>query len=377
MTGAGTCQQNQNAGGLFRNQGRAAILPPMNEHSLRKILEGGGGAGGRALRALLWAPGVLYGAAMRFRREAYRRGVFSSVSASVPVVSVGNLVAGGSGKTPLVVFLANELLALGRKPAILLRGYRAEAGLSDEAVLYSERAPGAILAINPDRRAGAADAVSRGADVLLLDDGMQHLQLRRDLDIVLVDATSPWGGGNTIPGGLLREPKSALSAAGAVVVTRSDQAAPAALDSLLSEIRGGVPGVPVFTARHKPVRLTGLAGESVPLDSLRRRAVVALSGIARPEAFQRTLSDLGADVVGSVAGRDHDAFTEETVQGALRLAAPKNAVVVITEKDRARAIFSSGAFAREGSTGILTLGIEQDIDGREAFIRLVASRCHL
>lgn len=353
---------------------------PMNEHAVRAMLEGGGGLAGRAARAALWLPGKAYGLAMTLRREAYARRIFSSSPAGVPVVSVGNLTAGGSGKTPLTVLLARELAAAGRKPAILMRGYRSADGLSDEAALYRELVPDAILEVNPDRRAGAAAAVRRGADVVLLDDGMQHLKLRRDLDLVLVDATSPWGGGNTIPGGLLREPKSALAAAGAVIVTRSDQVAPATLSVLEAEIRRLVPDIPVFTARHRPARLARLDNASLPLDALRDRNVVALSGIARPEAFHATLRGLGAHVVDGVACPDHDRLDDETVKSALAKAEAAGAVVVITEKDRAKKIFADlcGQTADRSIIGhynvyeeIWTLGIEQDIDGGENLLALI------
>lgn len=354
----------------------------MNEHALRTILEGGGGPAGRLLRAVLWTPGKAYGLAMRLRRMAYKHGLMASTRVPVPVISIGNLTAGGSGKTPLALFVANELLRKGRTPAILMRGYRAEAGHSDEADLYAKRAPGAILAINPDRRAGAAGAIAGGADVLLLDDGLQHLKLQRDIDIVLVDATAPWGGGNTLPGGLLREPRSALDAAGAVVVTRSDQIPPPSLDALVREIRSLVPGTPVFTARHRPARLARLDDSPLPLDSLKGKNAVALSGIARPEAFRKTLACLGASVVGAVEGRDHDAFTQDVVLSAVRMAKERNAVVVVTEKDRARRIFADPHIrkADKESTdndmygSIWTLGIEQDIDGKDAFIGLLAAQ---
>jgi tetraacyldisaccharide 4'-kinase len=353
----------------------------MNEHAIRNILEGGGGPAGTLARALLWLPGKLYGAAMRLRREAYRQGIFSSKRADLPVISIGNLTAGGSGKTPTTAWLARELDDLGWKAAILMRGYRQEDGLSDEAVLYQTLAPNALVEVNPDRRAGAKAAAARGANVILLDDGMQHLKLQRDMDIVLIDATSPWGGGNTIPGGLLREPKATVALAHAIVLTRSDHLPPPRLASLRAEVVGLAPGTPIFTARHRPARLVRLDGTPLPVDALRGKNVIALSGIARPEAFRATLEQLGAIVAGSVAGRDHAAFDREFVNAALARAAAAGAVVVMTEKDRCRRIFSAlaeetadnsiaaGADPVHGS--LLTLGVELDVDDKDRLLALV------
>lgn len=340
----------------------------LNEQGLRKILEGGGGLPGRLVRGGLWLPGQLYGVAMRLRRAAFRRGVLPSFRPSVPVASVGNLTAGGSGKTPFVAMLAREFAAMGKKPAVLLRGYRRDGdGRSDEAVLYQTICPGVMILPGADRRVTARAAVAAGAEVLLLDDGFQHLRLERDLDIVLIDAASPWGGGSCLPGGLLREPPLALADADVVVVTRSDQRSPAFVAALEKEIARLAPTALRLRARHRPVRLTSLDGASLPLASLRGRKVVALSGIARPEAFQRTLSDLGATVVEAFSQPDHADFEAELVARAVAAAERLGGVVVMTEKDGARRIFSPGSGAAHTRFGkyIWILGIEQEVEGRE------------
>lgn len=347
----------------------------MDEHDARRMLEGEGGAAGALARAGLWLPGKAYGAAMRLRRAAYERGLLGSVHPGVPVISVGNLTAGGSGKTPFVVMLAEMIAELGKKPGILLRGYRrSAAGLSDEEALYAAHCPWAAVESGSDRRASAARAVAAGAEALLMDDGFQHLRLRRDLDVVLVDATSPWGGGNTIPGGLLREPRAALSRAGVVAATRSDQVVPETLAGLLAEIRCLAPSALVLTARHSPAVLLRLDGSTLPLDTLRERRVVALCGIARPEAFAITLADLGAEVVRVVAGRDHSHFDRRFVEQALSQARNDGATVVTTEKDRTKQIFAEFAdnmYGREGDE-ILTLGIRQTVDDKAALQAIVA-----
>lgn len=351
----------------------------MDEHDIRVILEGGGGNGGQVIRTLLWLPGKLYGLAMRLRRSGYGNNWLQSHSAAVPVISIGNITAGGSGKTPLTALLANHLASRGKKPAILLRGYRqSDGGQSDEAVLYGALCPGVPVEVGSNRLAGAARAVAAGADVLLMDDGFQHLRLRRDVDIVLVDATSPWGGGNTIPGGLLREPPSALSQARAVIVTRSDQVEPALLHAMLERIRQLAPHSLVLTARHRPVRLHKLGGTALPLESLRDRKVAILSGIARPEAFEKTVAGLGAHIAATFRGSDHQHFTQQFVMQAVTKAKSLDAVLVTTEKDQAKNIIGVMADNKlvDNTTiqeMIWVLGIEQDVEGREALFALVDS----
>ena len=345
----------------------------MDEHAIRGILEGGGGWPGVLVRAGLWLPGRLYGCVMAARRAAYRRGFFASVRPSVPTIAVGNLTAGGSGKTPFTIMLAGELAAMGVKPGILLRGYRqTRDGVSDEAALYRRRCPDAVVETGSDRRVSAGRAIAGGAGALLLDDGFQHLRLGRDLDIVLVDATSPWGGGNTIPGGLLREPRTALREAGAVVITRSDQCNPSRLGELRVEVGALAPDALILTARHRPARIFRLDGTEVPLGEICGRAVVALSGIARPEAFHRTLEDLGATVVATIAGKDHDPFSRQILERALALAEGRGAVVVTTEKDQGKQIFSEYADNNNKKNRVWTLGIELEVDNREALLGLIS-----
>lgn len=330
------------------------------------MLEGNGGAAGTVLRAVLCVPGKLYGCAMRARRRLYEKGIFSPAAAEVPVISVGNITAGGSGKTPLVVLLANHFAEAGKKPAILLRGYRSAAGNgSDEANLYKKLCPAALVETGSDRVASAKRAVAAGANIILMDDGFQHLRLRRNLDIVLIDATAPWGGGNTIPGGLLREPLSALSRAQVIIITRADQAKASDLSATRKRIQTLAPKALLLTARHKPARLRHINAKanetSLPPESLRGKRVVILSGIARPEAFARTLASLGAEVVDSFTGNDHRHFPEEFQEKARTRAADLNASLVTTEKDEAKGL----------SVSALVLGVEQDIDGADKLFGII------
>ena len=351
----------------------------MNEHSIREILEGGGGAAGFAFRAVLYLPGKLYGIAMRLRRGLYRNGTFASTTVGIPVVSVGNITAGGSGKTPLVALLANHCIAKGKVPAILLRGYRSEnGGGSDEEKLYQKLCPRALVQVGSNRSASARMVEAAGANVILMDDGFQHRKLNRNLDIVLIDATSPWGGGNTIPGGLLREPLSALACARVIVITRSDQIPSASLAAIVNTIEKIAPDAALFTARHKPVRLRTADGASIPLETLRGKQVVLLSGIARPEAFAKTLASLGAKIADSFIGNDHRHFSKDFIDRALLRSQQLGAVLVTTEKDEAKNLIplmadnnSVDNNRRGKQTQLWILGVEQDVDNVETLFRIV------
>ena len=344
----------------------------MNEHALRRLLEGGGGRAGRLIRVGLHLPGLVYGCLMAMRRGAYRRGWLPSRRLPAPVVSVGNVAAGGTGKTPFVLMLAREFSARGRRPGILLRGWRRDAtGGSYEAELYRRLCPKAVVAAGANRLAAARLALEGGADMLLLDDGFQHRRIRRDMDVVLIDATSPWGGGNCLPGGLLREFPSALAdGVQAVVITRSDQCEAASIKELRETIARLAPKAAVFAARHRPGRLHRLNGEDVGLAALRNLPVAAFSGIARPEAFHKTLESLGARVVLSFAGSDHADFDPEMIADALAGAGRLGARLVITEKDAAKTVFVRLAADRVGGD-IWTLGVDMELDRPGELLELV------
>ncbi len=234
--------------------------------------------------------------------------------APCPVISVGNLTVGGTGKTPMVAFLADLLVAEGRRPLIVSRGYGAEAGgMNEEARELALRCPGADHVQDPDRlRAIRARAASGPCDVAILDDGFQHRRLHRDLDLVLLDGLCPFGHGHLLPRGLLREPPSALRRADVVVITRADLLVPAALAHVKdTAARYAAPATPVLTAEHQPVGVVFADGSRAAPDWLDGRTVAAACGIGNPEALGRTLERLGARVVRLDAFRDHHTYTAD------------------------------------------------------------------
>ncbi len=309
----------------------------MDQADIHDILSGRRkGLGVSLMRAALAVASWPYAGLMRLRRSAYRAGMLPSRNAEAPVVCVGNLTTGGTGKTPMVAWVVQQLQQLGLVPAVLTRGYKAGDGVSDEAELLGQ-ATGAAVVVDPDRVAGAGRAVAGQADVLVMDDGFQHLRLRRDLDIVLIDATRPWGYGHCLPRGILREPVAALRDAGAVVITRADQTGSKAVDNIRRRIREIVPDAPIALASHRPAGVIDASGERHPLDVLAGRKVCAFCGIGNPEAFFRTLESLNARVVSRHALDDHYEYGPQLEQTTCQACGERTScpaqVMITTAKD--------------------------------------------
>jgi tetraacyldisaccharide 4'-kinase len=287
-------------------------------------------------RLALRAAALPYGAAVRLRNLAYDRGWRRAERAAVPVVSVGNLTVGGTGKTPCVEYVARLYRERGLRVAVLSRGYGSDAGPNDEALVLEENLPDVPHLQGADRAALARAAVEElESEVLVLDDGFQHRRLARDLDLVLLDATDPWGGDRLLPRGLLREPPSALRRASAVILTRCDQVPAEARERLRQRVARLALGVPVAETNHRPVGLVNSDDDEAPLDLLREGPVAAFCGVGNPEAFRRTLADLGADVCAFRAYPDHHAYTRADVDDLrawVRSAAPGR-IAVTTQKD--------------------------------------------
>jgi tetraacyldisaccharide 4'-kinase len=262
--------------------------------------------------------------------------------APAPVISVGNLTTGGTGKTPMVEWLVRALLARGLVPAIALRGYRAHDGRSDEAEQYRRLLPGTPVLVGADRWASITDARARGVgfDCVVLDDGFQHRRLARDVDIVLVDAAARTPQDRLLPAGDLREPVASLARAQAVVITHADAVEQAQLEELCAWARGllGEPRV-VVQASHV---WTGLrvheAGQDreAPVTSLSGTRVVVVCGLGRPEHFIRQAQGVGVHVVHQLLLGDHAMPTAAQLDGVRRAAKAHGARLLTTGKDWAR-----------------------------------------
>ncbi len=302
-----------------------------------------------AWRYLLLPLAPIYRGAVFARTAAYRRGWMRSTRLEVPVVSVGNLSFGGTGKTPTVIALARDLTRLGRRPAVLTRGYKrledrqvvvmgpeprqGVAEVGDEALEIARRLPGVPVVVDADRVRGGAEAQRLGADVVLLDDGFQHLRLERDLDLVVIDAGDPWGGGRLPPRGRLREPVTALERADAVVITKTPsdwRPVAAEIEKTLDRV---APRLQVFVSRLRPSRVR-LPDEGWQEPSvLKGRRVVAFAALGRPGGFAATLAEAGAEIVSTRWFPDHHVYTDHEVAELTAAAADAGAVPVTTAKD--------------------------------------------
>lgn len=274
---------------------------------------------------LLRLPAALFSAIALLRRAAYDTGIAPATKLDVPVVSIGNLTAGGTGKTPACVWLARELARRGYRPGLLSRGYGAAAGESnDEALLLARSLPGVPHVQDARRTRGGARLVELGVDAIVLDDGFQHRALARDLDFVLVDATRPWGLPSVgdaapvcalLPRGLLREPRTSLARADAIVVTRSDQVEPAALEALERQLERFAPGRPIARAVHAPRALVDEAGREHDVRALAGLEIDVVSALGNPTAFESTLRGLGAVVRDHRVFADHHRYERADVAG--------------------------------------------------------------
>jgi tetraacyldisaccharide 4'-kinase len=276
-----------------------------------------------------------YGAAVRLRNRFYNAGWKQSHRAGVPVISVGNLTLGGTGKTPCVEYLARFYRDRARRVAILSRGYGGGGGPNDEALVLEDNLPDVPHLQGADRAALAGIAVHElEADLLILDDGFQHRRLARDLDIVLLDVSVPPECYRLFPRGVLREPFASLRRADAVMVTRCDQADPN-VDSLRRQMLKYSAGKPVVETTHAPAAWIQHSHVDRSVESLAGRPVAAFCGIGNPEAFRRTLRDIDVEPIDFRTYPDHHAYTRSDVDDLRTWARqlPADVVLATTQKD--------------------------------------------
>lgn len=284
------------------------------------------------LAPLAWPASLVYGAAVRLRNARLDR--LGGWRAPMPVVSVGNITAGGTGKSPMVRWVIETLRAMGRSPTIATRGHRG--GLvSDEVLEHREAMPGLPIAVGADRVAAIKALLRDGQaiDAIVLDDGFQHRAMARDLDLVLVDATRPGLDGALLPAGWLREPASNLRRASAVVVTRAtrvDEALARRIESLHGR-------APIAWTSHAwtGVRVhSGGADRAEPVAWLHGGRLAVWAGVGNPQALHAQVLQSGAKVVHAPALRDHHAYDIEGVRALLEQASKAGAdAVLCTPKD--------------------------------------------
>jgi tetraacyldisaccharide 4'-kinase len=360
-------------------------------------------------RFLVHGLSYVYAGLIWLRVKCYRERYFHDHHLGVPVISIGNLTVGGTGKTPVAELLARALQKEGRKVAILSRGYKSKRqkrariwhkwlarvrgeklpqnpprivsdGVNvlldshtagDEPYMLAHNLPGVPVIVDKDRvKAGLWAVDHLGADILLLDDGLQYLRLKHRLDMVLVDRTSPWGNGYMLPRGTLREPPAHLMRASYIFLTKCDGGDNTAITK---ELRRHNRVAEIIECRHKSVHLENIhTRERIPVERLYGAHVGAVSGIAVPESFENGLRKLGAKVDVTRRFADHHRFNEKDISQFLERCERRDVeMIVTTEKD-----FVRFPKVENPDVPIYFLRVEIEIvSGKEAFNRMIRILC--
>jgi len=334
----------------------------MNRQAYIKLISGSEtNVGAAVLRSLLTIPEIIYSGAVRLRDLLYFKRLLKTYNVGALVFSVGNITTGGTGKTPFVIWLYKQitqnskLKTQNHKCAILTRGYKTRRAscvmrrvknerdtryairntLIDEPAILTKNCLQAEVIVNPDRVAGATQAINNfGAYLLIMDDGFQHRRLHRDLDIVMIDATCPFGYGRMLPAGLLREPIYALKRADAAVITRCDQTTPNELNALEETLLKQNANLTISRSIHAPICARAAKDEEISLEELKDKKIFAFCGIGNPQAFLKTIKALGAEVIGSQVFDDHYQYTADCLNTIYTKARGCRAdLILTTEKD--------------------------------------------
>lgn len=337
-------------------------------------------------RGILFLLSVPYRLMIFLRNRLYERQMLQTFRLSCPVISVGNITVGGTGKTPCVIYLAKMLQRRGFHPAVLSRGYGGNSkdpvnivsdGTSillgaevagDEPLLIAQSAPDVPVLTGPRRELTGKAAIERfGADVLICDDAFQHRRLCRDIDVVLMDGRKPLGNGRLLPRGELREPASSLKRASCVILTRMDQAHPAD-ERVLQVTRAS--NIPVFRALHRFSDLAAADGRRFPPEVLEGKNICAFCGIAKPLSFQKMLLDLHPKSLSFNDYPDHHAFTRRDVEELQTKYVSMGAdYLVTTEKDAMRLAAYPGFLER-----LYVMRMDMEISPPEPFEHFIGER---
>ena len=358
------------------------------------------------MRMLLWSLSGIYRLGVAKRLGRYRSGAKPQQYLGTRVISIGNLTVGGTGKTPVVELFARTLRDRGRKPAILSRGYKSKklnhpqqwqgrngeiipaeqmpkvvsdggepllkvkyAG--DEPWMLAKNLPGVAVVVDKNRVKGGAFAVGElGADTLILDDGLQYLDLAHSTDVVLVDQSAPFGTGQMLPRGTLREPARNLMRADYIFITKCDGSSN---EQLIDKMRRFNKNAEIIECTHGPKHLENLfTGEQAPLEFLNDKYAAAISGIAVPQSFEKILDKLGAQVEFHRVFSDHHSFNQREIDRFMRRCVERDIEVIITtEKDAVRFMKPT-----ELDVPIYFLRIEVEIlKGEEVWNKIIERIC--
>ncbi len=320
------------------------------------------------LASMLYGISIVYGAAQKLRASCYRPKILRSQKLPCRVISVGNITVGGTGKTPMTIYVAQKLQQSGVRVAVISRGYKGSAEscggvvsdgrnllmdseqAGDEPYLMAGRLKNIPVIVGKNRFAAGMLAIRKfQSEVIVLDDAFQHLKLNRDIDLILLDYTRPFGNTHLLPRGILREPVTALRRATACILTRSPTGPDEAASTTLAGIKTHMPDIPIFTSAHNPYMYTVKSGVPTPFnaishfivppdsDQIKYKKVYGFSGIARNDDFQRTVATLGFNPMGFFEFSDHHKYSRDDLEKMVRIAQAAGADrLITTEKDHAR-----------------------------------------
>ena len=335
---------------------------------IENIMAGHGGGSFSSFGVLMFILSLFYGRLVKFRLEAYDRGIIKSKKLPCKVISIGNITVGGTGKTPMTIYVAELVQRLGYVVAVISRGYKGElektGGIvsngktvlmgpekaGDEPFMLAGRLKNIPVIVGKDRFEAGMQAVKNfNPDVIVLDDAFQHLKLKRDINLVLLDAKHPFGISHLLPRGILREPPSSLLRSDAFILTRSDCASESALENSLAGLKALIQSRPVFKTFHAPYAYIVKKGNLAPFESISRKSflydfdflrdlrVFAFAGIAGNDNFLHTVESFKCDITDCLEFEDHHRYSDGDLAKILRLAKEANvAFLITTEKDYAR-----------------------------------------
>ena len=347
----------------------------MDEAAFRRLISGERrGVNAGLLRTALRTASIGYQAAIGFRAVLCKAGLRRVHQEAVPVISVGNLTTGGTGKTPLVALVCRMLQTSGVSPGIISRGYRSVDGMAnDEKLVLSLLCPDVPHEQNPDRVAAAAAILrSHSVNAIVMDDGFQHRRLHRDLDIVLIDAMNPFGFGHLLPRGLLREPLSALRRADAALITRSDLVSESDLMAIQATLLQNAPGLDgrILRVSFRPAGLLSVTRQRSELSSVRDQPVFLMTGIGNPEAFAATCRGAGLQIAGSRWFADHHHYSDSDLKAV-------QAEALMTDANRIVTTLKDLVKLRETHENVLALEITPDfpVAGQFETMNALIRRC--
>ena len=303
----------------------------------------------KAILKVLYPLSKIYGFVVKTRIFFYKRDFLKTVRLPVPVISVGNITVGGTGKTPIVEYISRYLQKKGKRVAILSRGYAATIKqenssfvnhvCNDEYLLFQENIPDIPNLLNKDRVKSGREAISHfQAEYLVLDDGFQHLRLARNLDIVTIDALNPFGYEHIVPRGMLREPLESLKRADMIMLTHVDQCNQDKITVMINRLRGIVGQIPIVETVHKLMCLeSSKGGETMDVTWLQGKKVFAFCAIGNPASFRKSIECLGGELLGFRVFPDHHVYTPSELK-ALNAEAQRVRpdAIIVTQKDKVK-----------------------------------------